>query len=100
MAGVISSAAGQSGQRSGLDLVDQFSRGSFGGDEVIPAASAHAVGKFQQAVGDGVAAAKIVEEPAIEFGGAQVFLDFCDVNAHVGSARLRLLQLAIVALDV
>ena len=85
--GKVESFAGQRGEGLRFDLVHQFLGRAFCGDEIEPAARAHAVGKGEDAEGDGIAAAEIVEEPAVELRGSEVFLNGFDVCAHKLKSR-------------
>ena len=52
-------------ERMRFNLVHEFSGHALGGHKVKPAAGAHGLRQFQDALSDGVAAAKIVKEPAV-----------------------------------
>src|SRR5206468_1776870 len=80
--GVIERVSRQSGEGLRFNPVDEFLRLALRGNEVIPAARAHSIGQLQNVLRDGISAAKIVEEPAIKFGGAQVVLNSLNVCRH------------------
>ena len=77
-AGVDQRLPGQGIERAGLDAMHQLARSASAGDEVKPAARAHAAVQAQDASGDGIAMMKIVEEPAVQAGGSQLFLNVLD----------------------
>ncbi len=77
-AGVDQLLAGQSIERAGFDAMHQLARSPSAGNEVKPAARAHAAVQPQDASGNGIAMMKIVEEPAVQAGGSQLFLNVSD----------------------
>lgn len=89
LAGVVKRVSGNGGERTGFNFVNEFFGSALGGNKIIPAAGAHAGRKIEDALGDGIAAAKIVEEPAVYFCGAQILLQFTDGDLHESSSLPR-----------
>jgi len=59
------------------------------GDEVIPAAGDVSFGiEAEDVGGDGIAMVVVVEEPAVERGGAKSGLDGVEVHEGIGSSQL------------
>ncbi len=77
--GAIDDAAngGESVEAMGLDRGDDGARLAGGGNEDEPAARGDAVfGNAEDAVGEGIAQAKVIEEPAVEGGVGEGGGDF------------------------
>src|SRR5580658_402626 len=68
---------------SGFDLVDEFYRFAFGGNQVKPAPGHHqARGQAEHAVGNGIAMMVVVEQPRVNIAFAQGRLDGGEVHGQ------------------
>ncbi len=82
-AGILVLLAGQGIEVSGFNLVDQFDRLAFGGNQVEPAPGHHqARGQTEHAVGDGIAMVVVVEKPRVNVAFAQRRLDGSEVHGQ------------------
>src|SRR5579859_5944263 len=88
LAGIKQRLARQCRERFRLNFVHQFARRPFRWHEVVPPARAHSRRKLQDALRNGVATAKIVEQPAIQLRGPQVALYSVDISAHIQKMSL------------
>src|SRR5260370_31184978 len=57
-------------------------------DEVAPAARPPSFRQAHDVLRDGIASAKIIEEPAIDLGGPQITLDSLNLCAHSGISSI------------
>ena len=74
--------AGERIETQAFNAVDQLARLAGRGHEVVPAArDVQALAQSEDAVCDGVAMVMIVEEPAIELGLSQRFLDRIELHS-------------------
>jgi hypothetical protein len=75
-AGIDAPGAGEAFERARLDAVHELARRAARGNEIEPTARAERiVVEPEHAMRDGIAMVKIVEEPGVEPGGAQLLLD-------------------------
>ena len=83
--GVLGLCSGQRVEAAGFDAVDELLRLPMGGNQVVPApCDVQTLGQAEDAVGQGIAAVVIIEEPAVQAGiteggldGLEVHEDYC-----------------------